>query len=94
MSKQFKETGDTFRPSKKPLTEYAEEQLAIRKNTGPEFRSHVHAFGGSAEFPQSHLLQNLQKVEFENLPPTADIKCAIGCAFHAAPPSLKLPYLG
>ena len=25
MSKQFKETGDTFRPSKKPLTEYEEE---------------------------------------------------------------------
>jgi len=32
MSKQFKETGDTFRPSKKLLTEYEEEQLAIRKN--------------------------------------------------------------
>jgi hypothetical protein len=32
MSKQSKEAGDTFRPSKKPLTEYEEEQLAIRKN--------------------------------------------------------------
>jgi hypothetical protein len=27
-----KEAGDTFRPSKKPLTEYEEQQLAIRKN--------------------------------------------------------------
>jgi hypothetical protein len=32
MSKQSKEAGDTFRPSKKPLTEYEEEQLAARKN--------------------------------------------------------------
>ena len=32
MSKQSRETGDTFRPSKKLLTEYEEEQLAIRKN--------------------------------------------------------------
>ena len=32
MSKQSKETGDTFRPVKKPLTVYEEEQLAIRKN--------------------------------------------------------------
>jgi len=32
MSKQSKETSDTFRPTKRPLTEYEEEQLAIRKN--------------------------------------------------------------
>ena len=32
MSKQSRETGNTFRPSKKLLTEYEEEQLAIRKN--------------------------------------------------------------
>jgi len=32
MSKQSRDTGDTFRPSKKPLTEYEEEQLALRKN--------------------------------------------------------------
>jgi len=32
MSKQSKEMGTTFRPSKKPLSEYEEEQLAIRKN--------------------------------------------------------------
>ena len=32
MSKQSKETGDMFRPSKKPMTEYETEQLAARKN--------------------------------------------------------------
>ena len=32
MSKQSKETGDMFRPSKKPMTEYEAEQLAARKN--------------------------------------------------------------
>ena len=32
MSKQSKEAGAMFRPSKKPLTEYEEEQLAARKN--------------------------------------------------------------
>jgi hypothetical protein len=32
MPKQSKEMGDTFRPSKKPLTEYEEEQLALHKN--------------------------------------------------------------
>jgi len=32
MSKQSKETSDTFRPTKRPLTEYEEEQPAIRKN--------------------------------------------------------------
>ena len=32
MAKQSSETDDTFRPSKKPLTEYEIEQLALRKN--------------------------------------------------------------
>jgi hypothetical protein len=32
MPKQSKEAGNTFRPSKKPLTEYEEKQLAFRKN--------------------------------------------------------------
>jgi len=32
MSKQFKEADDAFRPSKKPLTEYEEQQLAVRNN--------------------------------------------------------------
>jgi hypothetical protein len=32
MSKQSSKAGDMFRPSKKPLTEYEEEQLVTRKN--------------------------------------------------------------
>jgi hypothetical protein len=32
MSKQSKETGDMFRSSKRPLSEYEQEQLAVRKN--------------------------------------------------------------
>ena len=32
MSKREKETSNAFRPSDRPLTEYEQEQIALRKN--------------------------------------------------------------